>query len=170
MAGAKTTGQCAVSSTLVSRSSARPLAARASRSAVAGATKTRSTSWPILTCGTRWTSSNTEVCTGRAGQRGPGADADELQRRRSRHHGDVVAGALQPSQQLAGLVRGDAARHPEDDATHARPPVDHQERLLRQARKRVLGVLVHRLPRGRRRCMRSLPSLTSRSAIESGFS
>ena len=40
-------------------------AARASRSAVAGATKTRSASWPILTCGTRCASSNTEVCTGR---------------------------------------------------------------------------------------------------------
>ena len=38
IAGAKTTGQWAVSRTLVSRSSARPVAARASRSAVAGAT------------------------------------------------------------------------------------------------------------------------------------
>ena len=42
MAGAKTTGQRAVSSVLVSRSSARPCAALASRSAVAGATTTRS--------------------------------------------------------------------------------------------------------------------------------
>src|SRR5215213_9234040 len=65
MAGEKTIGQCAVSSTFVSRSSARPDAARASRSAVAGATKTRSISCPILTCGTRCASSNTEVCTGR---------------------------------------------------------------------------------------------------------
>ena len=65
MAGAKITGARAVSSTLVSRSSAWPVAARASRSAVAGATTTRSVSWPSLTCGTRCASSNTPVCTGR---------------------------------------------------------------------------------------------------------
>ena len=45
------TGQDAVSSVAVSRSSARPVAARASRSAVAGATTTRSAFWPMRTCG-----------------------------------------------------------------------------------------------------------------------
>ncbi len=64
IAGAISTGQSAVSNTLVSRSSARPLAARASRSAVAGATTTRSACRPSLTCGTSWASSNTVVCTG----------------------------------------------------------------------------------------------------------
>ena len=51
IAGAKTTGHravsnVAVSSVAVNRSSARPATARASRSAVAGATTTRSASWP----------------------------------------------------------------------------------------------------------------------------
>ena len=58
------TGHRAVSSVAVSRSSARPATARANRSAVAGATTTRSASWPIRTCGTSGTSSKTPVCTG----------------------------------------------------------------------------------------------------------
>ena len=53
-----------MSSAAVSRSSARPCAARASRSAVAGATTTRSASWPSFTCGTDGTSAKTPVCTG----------------------------------------------------------------------------------------------------------
>ena len=64
IAGANTTGQRAVSSVVVSRSSACPWAARATRSAVAGATTTRSADCPIRTCGTSWTSSQTPVCTG----------------------------------------------------------------------------------------------------------
>ncbi len=64
MAGANTTGQRAVSRVLVSRSSASPWAAFASTSAVAGATTTRSASWPIRTCGTSWTSFQTSAETG----------------------------------------------------------------------------------------------------------
>src|SRR4051794_2610515 len=64
MAGTKTTGQCAVSRVAVSRSSARPAAARARRSAVAGATTTSSASWPIRTCATSGTSDQTSVVTG----------------------------------------------------------------------------------------------------------
>ena len=64
IAGAKTTGHRAVSRVLVSRSSARPWAARAIRSAVAGATTTRSASWPIRTWGTSWTSRHTSAATG----------------------------------------------------------------------------------------------------------
>jgi hypothetical protein len=64
MAGANSTGQRAVSRMAVSRSSARPVAARASRSAVAGATMTRSACWPSRTCGTSGTSSQTLVLTG----------------------------------------------------------------------------------------------------------
>ena len=64
IAGAKTTGQRAVSNVLVSRSSARPWAALASRSAVAGATTTTSADWPIRTCGTACTSAHTSVDTG----------------------------------------------------------------------------------------------------------
>src|SRR5680860_239650 len=52
IAGASTTGQRAVSRVLVSRSSASPCAALAIRSAVAGATTTRSACWPRRTCGT----------------------------------------------------------------------------------------------------------------------
>ena len=65
IAGASRIGQRAVSSVFVSRSSACPVAALASRSAVAGATTTRSASLPIRTCGTSWTSSQTSVVTGR---------------------------------------------------------------------------------------------------------
>src|SRR5579884_1960113 len=64
IAGANTTGQRAVSNVLVSRSSARPWAAFASRSAVAGATSTRSADWPRRTCGTSETRSQTSVETG----------------------------------------------------------------------------------------------------------
>ncbi len=64
IAGAKTTGQRAVSRVFVSRSSARPWAAFASRSAVAGATITRSACWPIRTCGTSCTPDQTSVETG----------------------------------------------------------------------------------------------------------
>ena len=64
IAGARTTGHRAVSSVLVSRSSARPCAALAIRSAVAGATTTRSADWPIRTCGTSCTSSHTSAETG----------------------------------------------------------------------------------------------------------
>ena len=64
MAGASTTGQRAVSRTAVSRSPDCPAAARASRSAVAGATTTRSASCPIRTCGTWCTSSQAVVVTG----------------------------------------------------------------------------------------------------------
>ena len=54
-----------------------------------------------------------------AGQRRPGRGADELERGRGRHDGDVVAGLGEPAQQLAGLVRRDPAGHAEDDT---RPP------------------------------------------------
>ena len=64
IAGANTTGQWAVSRVVVSRSSASPAAARASRSAVAGATTTRSAVLPICTWGTRGTSDQTSVETG----------------------------------------------------------------------------------------------------------
>ncbi len=64
IAGAKTTGQRAVSSVFVSRSSASPWAALASMSAVAGATTTRSAPWPMRTCGTSWTVSHTSVEAG----------------------------------------------------------------------------------------------------------
>src|SRR5690606_5896274 len=64
MAGAYSTGQRAVSRVLVSRSSAMPTAARASRSAVAGATTTRSASCPIRTCGTSYARDQTSSATG----------------------------------------------------------------------------------------------------------
>ncbi len=63
MAGAKTTGHRAVSRVAVSRSSARPHAAFASRSAVAGATTTRSACCPIRTCGTWSTPVHTSLAT-----------------------------------------------------------------------------------------------------------
>ena len=64
IAGASTTGQVAVSTVALSRSSARPAAIRASRSAVAGAIRTRSASSAWRTWLTAWTSSNTLVFTG----------------------------------------------------------------------------------------------------------
>jgi hypothetical protein len=64
MAGAKTIGQVAVSKTFVSKSFAAPLAARESKSAVAGATITKSAPWPMRTCGTSATSSQTSEISG----------------------------------------------------------------------------------------------------------
>ena len=64
MAGAYSTGHLAVSSVAVSRSSAIPAAARAIRSAVAGATTTRSADWPSRTCGTSETPVHTSAVTG----------------------------------------------------------------------------------------------------------
>ena len=64
MAGAYSTGHRAVSKVAVSRSPAIPAAARASRSAVAGATRTRSAACPIRTCGTSDTPVHTSVVTG----------------------------------------------------------------------------------------------------------
>jgi hypothetical protein len=52
------------------------------------------------------------------GQRGPSADTNKLQGRFSWHDGDVMAGALEPTKKFAGFVRSNAARYPEDDATH----------------------------------------------------
>src|SRR6266702_3544414 len=64
MAGANMTGQRAVSSVVVSKSAASPCAALARRSAVAGATTTRSACRPISTCGTSWESAQTSVVAG----------------------------------------------------------------------------------------------------------
>ncbi len=115
IAGASTTGQRAVSSTLVSRSSASPCVARAIRSAVAGATRMRSASWPRRTCGTRCASVQTSVATGLPGQGRPGGRPDEAERCVRGHDGDVGAGLAQAAQDLAGLVGGNAAGHAEDD-------------------------------------------------------
>ena len=64
MAGAYRTGHLAVSSVAVSRSPAIPAAARAIRSAVAGATRTRSADCPSRTCGTSATPVQASVVTG----------------------------------------------------------------------------------------------------------
>ena len=64
IAGATTMGHVATRQELVNRSSARPWARRASRSAVAGAMTMRSASWPSRTCCTLSTSSKTSVLTG----------------------------------------------------------------------------------------------------------
>src|SRR5215468_3160655 len=64
IAGAYSTGQRAVSSVAVSKSWAMPAAARAIRSAVAGATSTRSAVWPSRTWGTSATSLHTSAATG----------------------------------------------------------------------------------------------------------
>ena len=151
MAGAMTTGQRAVSSVLVSRSSARPCAARASRSAVAGATTTRSACWPRRTCGTSWTSVHTSVATGLPDRADQVGAPTKLQRRRGGHDGDVVPVLGEQAQQRAGLVGRDAAADPEDDA-HAGCPGP------RGPAQASIGVEVSR------------PSLISRSAIDSGFS
>ena len=115
IAGAKTTGQRAVSRVLVSRSSARPWAARASRSAVAGATTTRSAAWPIRTCGTSWASVQTSVETGLPDSAAQVAAPTNSSAACGRYDGHVVAGLGEQAQQLAGLVGRDAAGHPEND-------------------------------------------------------
>ena len=64
MAGASRTGAVVVRIVAVSRSSARPAATRASRSAEAGATTTSSAHSPVATCSTAAGSSNTPEETG----------------------------------------------------------------------------------------------------------
>ena len=58
---------------------------------------------------------------GLAGQGGPRGRTHELQRSGRRHDGHVVAGLGQSTQQLAGLVRRDAAADPEHDPWPLRP-------------------------------------------------
>lgn len=52
---------------------------------------------------------------GVAGERGPGGGADEVQGRLGRYDAYVMTGLGQPTQQLTGLVRGDAATDPQYD-------------------------------------------------------
>ena len=87
-----------------------PAAARASRSAVAGATKTRSAGWPSATCGTSATPSRRRWSR-LAGQRRPSgsptkrsASAVGMTR--------TVTGLVEQPEQLAGLVGGDAGATP----------------------------------------------------------
>ena len=116
IAGANTTGQRAVSRVLVSRSSARPWAALASRSAVAG--RDHDQVGRLADPDVRHlVDVGPDVGGDRlAGQRRPGGGADELQRGGGRDDGHVVAGLGEPAQQLAGLVGRDAAGDPENDA------------------------------------------------------
>ena len=87
---------------------------------------------------------------GLPGQRRPGRLADEVQRGLGGHHPDVVAGLGEPAQQLARLVGGDAAAHPQHDLRRAcRPwpwslpsPVvccSHDTPRARRSRRRARG-------------------------------
>ena len=62
--------------------------------------------------GTSWTSLPDLGRDRLAGQRRPGRRADELQRRRGRYDGDVVAGLGEPAQQLARPCRPRCRRRP----------------------------------------------------------
>ena len=93
-----------------------PAAARASRSAVAGATKTRSARLAEPDVRDIVHVIPDAGGDGLAGQRGPGRLADETQRVWRGHDPDLVAGLGEQPQQLAGLVGGDARAYPEDDA------------------------------------------------------
>ena len=116
IAGASRTGQRATSRVAVSRSSARPVAARASRSAVAGATITRSACLPTATCATWSTSSKTSVVTGCP--TGPPTSARPTNSSAARVGTTRTAWPVlaQQPQQQDGLVGGDPARDTEDDA------------------------------------------------------
>ena len=145
IAGASSTGQRATSSVAVSRSSACPVAARASRSAVAGATITSSACLPTATCATWSTSSKTSVVTGCAGQRLPGGAPDELERRAG---GDDADGVALP--RAAGAAAGRPCR--------------------RRSRPRRRGRCAWRAGQPSVASDVSRPASISRIAIESGFS
>ena len=142
--------QRAVSREAVSRSSACPLAARASRSAVAGATTTRSASWPRRTCATpvdvvedgrhRWPE--------RVLERGR---TDELQGGGGRDDADVVSSLGVVPDDRARFVGGDSATHADEDA------------LAHRSRHDRAGAVT------RPRCARAGRRI-SRIAIDSGFS
>ena len=92
---------------------------------------------------------------GLAGQRGPGRRTDELERRGGRDDGDVVPGLGEPAEQLARLVRSNAAAHTEADVRAA------FARMIRLRCLRPSGVMSSQVSRS---------ALISRSAIDSGFS
>ncbi len=118
MAGTIRTGQRAVSRTLVSRSSARPDAARASRSAVAGATTTRSAVWPMRTWGTSVTASKTPVWTGLPERAAHVVSPTKVRAFASGDHGDLVAGFAKAPEDFTRLVGGDSSGDSQDDAAH----------------------------------------------------
>ncbi|BFO19861.1 hypothetical protein SHKM778_62490 [Streptomyces sp. KM77-8] len=78
------------------------------------------------------------------GERGPGGRADEVQGGGGGDDPDVVPRLRQPPQQLAGLVRGDAATDPKNDLrlVHRLSPTsemfDHPHETP-QARQRAAG-------------------------------
>ena len=171
IAGAKTTGQRAVSRVLVSRSSASPCAALASRSAVAGATTTTSACLADPDVGHGVDVGPHVGGDGLARQGGPRRGADELQRRGRGHDGDVVPRLGEPAEQLAGLVGRDAAADPQDDLRRRN---GHSGRRVRRSRHSVASPAAASAAAasaaGSMSSQVRRSSLISRSAIESGFS
>ena len=157
-------GSARCSRVVVSRSSARPAAALASRSAVAGATTTRSA---LLAGGARAATSGRR--SRRRSRPGGRTGPPRWPRRRSSartRSGTTVTSwpaSRQPAQQLAGLVGGDAAA----DA-RGRPRWRWVDRDAASTRRLTAGwpELVGHSPSA---CV-SRPALISRSAIDSGFS
>ena len=125
MAGHTTTGAAVAIRVVVSRSSAKPAAYRASRSAVAGATTTRSARWPSRVWGMGEASSH-RLDLGRLGAQGvEGGPAHEPGGPLGQDRGHVDAGVDQPPADLDRLVGGDAGRHPEHDEGRVRPDRHH---------------------------------------------
>ena len=174
IAGTKTTGQDAVSRVAVSRSSARPMAARASRSAVAGATTTRSAFWPMRTWATSGTSDQTSVVTGLPDSASKVAAPTKCRAPGGRDDADVVAGLGERAQHEGGLVGGHSPAHAQHDRTHALHPPQHDDAPGSGCRVRSSSIWVPAVA-GRPAQFSpavwvSRPSLISRSAIERGFS
>ncbi len=118
MAGHTTTGAAVATRVVVRRSSANPPAYRASRSAVAGTTTTRSARWPSRVWGMTVASSH-RLSLGRLGAEGvEGGLAHEAGGPLGEHRGHMDAVVDQSSADLDGLVRGDAGGHAEHDEGH----------------------------------------------------
>ena len=155
IAGAKTTGQRAVSRVAVSRSSARPAAARASRSAVAGATTTRSASRPSADVRRpRATSVQTSVATGSP---------------------DSAAQVGAPTNCSAAVGRDDPYAWPDSvSGAAAHRPCTRRCRRRRRGRPGDCAAALGTCTRGAGYwsiCSEvSRPALISRRAIDSGFS
>ena len=127
MAGASSTGPVNDSSSVLSRSSARPAAALASKLAVAGATHSSSALPRQVDVGPQRMLLAVEDVLGDrpAAERRERGRADELASAGRHHHRDAGAGLNQPADQRRGLVRGHAAADAHDEFT----PLHRQIRL-----------------------------------------
>ena len=141
IAGAISTGLSVASSTVEARSSASPFAILAIRSAVAGATTTRS----VSRASRIWPTSNSRLASNRsvkarlARERAGRQRRDEFLRRLGHHDAHRGAALLQAPDQVERLVGGDAAADDEQDALAGSRPDDQLRSGVRRRLRNSIG-------------------------------